>query len=1600
MNRLFLFSFFLLNTVCHAQQDHHTPARPIPARPTPAKPVPAKATPAKATPAGDTLLSSFYSPPDAAKPRVYWFWEFNRVTKEGITRDLEQFKAKGISGVNLICTGGYAGKEPLPGVKFLGEEWRALFRYAVRQANLLHIEIGFNLAGGWTLMGPSVTKDHAMKKVVSASLVVAGAANFSGALPQPPIVDGYYHDIMVQAFPMPDSGKIVDPKSILDLTGMLKADGHFEWKPPAGKWVILRTGYTLTGHPWSKWHAYPEGDTFEGGDGYEIDYLSRAALDDYFAHLGQTVIDEARKAGGHLDYLWSDSWECGKLTWTQDFPGQFQRFRGYDLKTFLPVLAGYSVINADVSARFKDDFDRTIQDCIAENFYGHFEELCHAHGLKVGNEAGGPNDIPPQDVLKNFGHSDILSGEFWVNGHHKAAGGYNNSRRERLNLKQTATAAHMYGRQQAEAEAFTEQEKDGTHWSLGPSDLKPYANDAFCEGINRFMLHQATCQPPADGKPGYEFCAGQHFTPNITWWEQSSAFFSYLSRCQYMLQQGHFVGDVCFYLGERPPLLAPPKYNIPSLGPGYDCDYSNPEVLLTRMSVKDGKIVLPDGMSYKLLVLQNCTSPSPEIAKEVGDYQGLSISPVPSNAMSLAVIKKIRQLIDAGATVVGPPPAMSAELKDYPACDSQVRKIAAEIWGDLDGKTRTERRLGKGRVIWGKTPREILLADGIGQDFSFTGQAGNPDQFDYIHRKSGAADIYFVINRTNQQAKRDFTFRVAGRQPEIWDAVTGRSVMAVSFRQAGGHTTLPLELDAFSSYFVLFRKPVAPDAKGQADGNFPALADLQNLEGPWTVAFDPEWGGPAKTTFPELISWTKRPEEGIKYYSGTATYTKTFDLDQPATGNSKRILEPERLFLDLGNVKDVAEVRLNGKKLGILWCAPWRVEITGAVKPTGNILRVDVINLWANRVVHDLSLPPEKKVTRTHDTFRFDMLNVHTPLLESGLLGPVKVLHATRSARQQLPIPPNIQKAYAAGTRSTTGAPGKAYWQNKADYAIKVSFNPANRELHGTVGIDYINNSPDTLKTMVFKLYPNLYQHGSPKAIAINAADLTDGVKIGNISRDGQVIDPAKYTVRGTNLFVKTRSILPGGRTHLDISYSYTLNEASFIRTGQIDSGAFFLAYFFPRVAVYDDVDGWNIYPYTGQVEFYNDYGRFDVEITVPGNYQVWATGNLKNYQDVYQPAFAGRIERAEISDSVINVISEADLKAGHTTRDGPSNTWKFEADNVTDFAFAISDHYVWKSVSLIVDSVTRRRTRIDAVYNPEHGTYEPIIDYARKTVEAMSHRFPRIPYPYPHETVFDGPDEMEFPMMVDDNPFDNKKDAIQLTAHEIFHTIFPFYVGINETKYSFMDEGWATMAEFYLHPMIDNDTPVDYNITDINTHSGAETDVPVMTLTPQLAGAARFMDKDQKPALAYLYVKEMLGDELFLKALHFYIDHWKGRHPTPYDFFNSINTGSGVDLNWFWKNWFFEKGVPDLAITSVTRHEHSYNITVSNVGTEAVPVHLTIYLADGTTLSLGASIACWQQGDKTKTFTFRTDKLVKSIVLGTEYDADVKKEDNVWTPD
>jgi len=597
-----------------------------------------------------------------------------------------------------------------------------------------------------------------------------------------------------------------------------------------------------------------------------------------------------------------------------------------------------------------------------------------------------------------------------------------------------------------------------------------------------------------------------------------------------------------------------------------------------------------------------------------------------------------------------------------------------------------------------------------------------------------------------------------------------------------------------------------------------------------------------------------------------------------------------------------------------------------------------------------------------------------------------------------LPVPTNLQATYIKGTRTASGEPGKNYWQNRADYTIKVDFNPNTRLLSGTVAIDYANNSPDTLNEINFKLYPNLYKKGSVRDMAILPQDITDGVDIRQLSINQQAQNKTQWIIDGTNMTVKLPgAVAPKQHIHFDITYAYTLNKTSHIRTGQVDSGAFFIAYFFPRVAVYDDIDGWNQNHYTGTQEFYNDFCHFNLEVTVPGDYEVWATGNLKNAGEVYNTAVAQRIIDAGKNDKVTDVITDADLKAGNITQNNTANTWKFEADSVTDVAMATSNHYLWQASSLVVDPATSRRTRVDAVFNANHKDYFNVIGYARKTVETMSYAFPKWPYPYPHETVFDGLDQMEYPMMVNDNPEEKAEDGIELTDHEIFHTMFPFYMGVNETKYAWMDEGWATIGEWVISSYIDPKVTDTFAIEGYESNAGNENDPPIMTLSTLLSGRAYETNSYPKPGLGYLYIKDMLGDALFTKALHYYITQWHGKHPMPYDFFNCMNTGSGMNLNWFWKRWFFDGGVPNQAIDKVTHTGDQYTVVIKNMGSKPVPVDLAVYYADGTTKQVHKSVACWKDGNKTILLSFTAEKKIDRMVLGNGYDADADKGDNIW---
>jgi len=611
------------------------------------------------------------------------------------------------------------------------------------------------------------------------------------------------------------------------------------------------------------------------------------------------------------------------------------------------------------------------------------------------------------------------------------------------------------------------------------------------------------------------------------------------------------------------------------------------------------------------------------------------------------------------------------------------------------------------------------------------------------------------------------------------------------------------------------------------------------------------------------------------------------------------------------------------------------------------------------------------------------------------------VLTTTLCAQTNLFVPREMQRAYDKGTRNLNGEPGENYWQNYATYKLSIRFEPTTRLITGSEEISYKNNSQDTIKEIVFKLFPNLYKKGSIRLVQIDPKDITDGVQFSNFIIDDKSLSIDKLEQNGTIMQVPVPSLLHDQTIHFKIEYSYSLNKGSHLRTGEVDEGAWFLAYFFPRIAVYDDINGWDLNPYIGIQEFYNDFCNFNFSITVPGDCIVWATGDLQNCSEVFLQEYCKRLSSAEKSDNVMSVIDTSDLKSRNITVNNKENTFRYIADNISDIAIGISNHYIWKSTSLVVDSISGRRTRVDAIFNSNHKNYNEIIDFARKTIETMSYKFPRWPYPYSHMTVFDGLGEMEYPMMANDHPMENRDMDIHLTLHEISHTMFPFYMGINETKYAWMDEGWATLSNHIIAPMIDSTIVTPGAFFDYyQKYAGIESDMPIITLSTKQNGLVLFLNSYPKPALGYLYTKDFLGDGLFYKGLHHYIRTWKGKHPTPLDFFNCMNNGTGVNLNWFWKSWFFENGVPDLAITKLIKSKKENIIVIERKGEKPVPIELTILYADKTKQKIYRSIGVWEHDNRIVEIKFANDKKVKEIILGGPNIPDFNLKDNQLTLD
>ncbi len=952
------------------------------------------------------MKNRFLDPPDSARPGVYWYFMDGNLSAKEMTADLESMKAAGLG--NLVFLEVDIGMPKGP-VRFMSDPWQERFVQTVRDAERLGLDITLGIGPGWCGSGgPWVKPERSMQHLVFSSVELRGPQRYSAILPVPAqrstewhtMASPYYEDVVTWAFPsrepliadidekalyyrgpytlrkevkpyLPASARyaepgpsgVLQPDEIVDLTERLKPDGTLDWDVPSGDWTVVRMGRRTTG---ASSRPAPS-----AGEGLESDKFDAKALEDHLDRfvgvLLQKISPRAKEHG--LTTLHMDSWESGAQNWTPSLLDEFKKRRGYDARPWLPVYTGRIVRSLEMSERFLWDLRLTGQELVLENHAEAVKTYGRKRGLSLSIE---PYDMNPAGDLDLGAVADVPMAEFW-----------NNALESAYSCFESASIAHLMGRPIVSAEAFTSVEAlDAYPWSL-----KNQGDWAFCVGINRFVFHTFAHQALGDAyKPGMTMGPyGVHWHRNQTWWPMVSAYHRYLARCSELLRQGVSVSDVLYLTPEGTPhIFLPPPSALEGSGrladkKGYGFDGCSPKILMARATVKDGLIAFPGGSSYRLLVL-------PQV-----------------ETMTPGLLGKIRDLVEAGATVVGTPPLGSPSLMGYPACDDDIQALARDLWGSLDApRSATKRSYGQGVIHWGgelsptapplypSYPLTAALLQGMGveEDFTATGPVR------YGHRRTGDREIYFVSNRTGAPIRADCRFRVGQGRPQIWDPVTGEQRPLPRFERADGLTAIPLEFDAFQSYFVVFAGKAGKPAS-KTGRNFADLKTAQELSGPWEVAFDPKWGGPEKVIFSDLQDWTARPEPGIRYYSGLAAYRKTL----------KQARVPEgRTYLDLGVVHDMARVRLNGQDLGVVWCAPWRVEVTGVLKAGDNTLEIEVVNRWANRLIGDkqpadadvrtVDVPPGflggNKLKAGRYTFStHDPYDRQSPLLSSGLLGPV-----------------------------------------------------------------------------------------------------------------------------------------------------------------------------------------------------------------------------------------------------------------------------------------------------------------------------------------------------------------------------------------------------------------------------------------------------------------------------------------------------------------------------------------------------------------------------------------------------------------------------------
>jgi hypothetical protein len=606
---------------------------------------------------------------------------------------------------------------------------------------------------------------------------------------------------------------------------------------------------------------------------------------------------------------------------------------------------------------------------------------------------------------------------------------------------------------------------------------------------------------------------------------------------------------------------------------------------------------------------------------------------------------------------------------------------------------------------------------------------------------------------------------------------------------------------------------------------------------------------------------------------------------------------------------------------------------------------------------------------------------------------------------QSLYTPRDIKQAYKKGTRSIDGRPGPHYWQNSGRYDITVTALPPDRTIRGTETIVYTNNSPDTLKALDFRLIVNIHKPGAARYGNEDSTYLTPGIGIDSYSENGRTKPWHNDPADGTWKLVKLLTPLgPHDSVRLDIGWHYLVSGKS-NREGVIDPTTFYLAYFYPRIAVYDDYNGWDEMDFTDLQEFYNDFNDYILHVRVPRNFIVWSTGTLQDADAVLTPSYARKLARSMTGDEIVNIATPAEIARGKVTAAADTNTWTYTANDVSDMAVGISDHFVWDASSVVVDDATGRRASVQAAYNDTAKDFHHMVEYGRHALDWLSHHWPGVPYPFPKSTIFQGYADMEYPMMVNDNTTPNPFFSRFVAEHEIAHSWFPFYMGINESRYAFMDEGWATtfehlIGEADLGKERNDELYKEFRVNSYTYDPSSEEDLPIITPADALKGTAYGNNAYGKPSLAYLAVKDMLGDSLFRKCLHGFMDRWHGKHPIPWDFFYSFDNIAEKDLNWFWTNWFFSNHYIDLAVTGVTGTGDNYTVSIDNVGGFAIPFDLVLTYDDGSQERRHRSPGIWEknQAHLQLPITIAPGRKLKTVTLDNGIYVDANAADNKWT--